>query len=71
MDFIITGDNKMEELFEKLMYAKNSVRWLLDHDNGNVDFHGHIFKVSLKQRILASQTPDQLSLSCTIIGHNS
>jgi len=30
----------MEKLFEKLMYAKNSVKWLLDHDNGSVDFHG-------------------------------
>jgi hypothetical protein len=30
----------MEELVKKLEYAKNSVRWLLDHSSGLVDFHG-------------------------------
>jgi len=28
------------ELTTKLQYAKESVRWLLDHESGNVDFHG-------------------------------
>lgn len=30
----------MSELVEKLTYAKEAVVWLLDHDGGNVDFHG-------------------------------
>lgn len=30
----------MDKLIEKLEYAKDSVRWLLDHGNGLVDFHG-------------------------------
>lgn len=30
----------MKELFEKLEYAKDAVRFCLEHGNGNVDFHG-------------------------------
>jgi hypothetical protein len=30
----------MNELFEKLQYAKNAVSWLLEHEAGLVDFHG-------------------------------
>ena len=30
----------MENLFEKLKYAKDAVLWLIEHENGNVDFHG-------------------------------
>lgn len=30
----------MTELLEKLQYAKKSVIWLVEHENGNVDFHG-------------------------------
>jgi hypothetical protein len=30
----------MIELIEKLQYAKNSVIWLVEHENGSVDFHG-------------------------------
>jgi hypothetical protein len=27
------------ELIEKLQYAKKAVIWLVEHDNGSVDFH--------------------------------
>jgi hypothetical protein len=30
----------MAELFEKLKYAKDAVMWLVEHESGNVDFHG-------------------------------
>jgi len=30
----------MNELIKKLEYAKNAVKWLLDHESGLVDFHG-------------------------------
>jgi hypothetical protein len=29
----------MSELIEKLQYAKKAVVWLVEHENGNVDFH--------------------------------
>jgi len=27
-------------MLEKLEYAKEAVLWLLNHESGNVDFHG-------------------------------
>ena len=30
----------MEEMFKKLEYAKQSVKWLLENGNGSVDFMG-------------------------------
>lgn len=30
----------MNELFEKLQYAKKAVIWLVDNADGSVDFHG-------------------------------
>lgn len=30
----------MNTLIEKLQYAKKAVLWLIDHENGDVDFHG-------------------------------
>lgn len=30
----------MNELFEKLQYAKKAVLWLVEHESGLVDFHG-------------------------------
>ena len=30
----------MNTLTEKLQYAKKAVVWLLEHENGSVDFHG-------------------------------
>jgi hypothetical protein len=30
----------MIELLEKLQYAKKAVIWLVEHENGLVDFHG-------------------------------
>lgn len=30
----------MTELFVKLKYAKDAVIWLVEHESGNVDFHG-------------------------------
>ena len=29
----------MNELFEKLKYAKDAVIWLVEHEAGSVDFH--------------------------------
>jgi hypothetical protein len=37
---IAKGENKMDELIEKLVYAKKAVTWLLIHSDGSVDFHG-------------------------------
>ena len=30
----------MNELITKLQYAKDAVIWLIEHENGSVDFHG-------------------------------
>ena len=30
----------MNKLIEKLQYAKEAVLWLVNHESGNVDFHG-------------------------------
>jgi hypothetical protein len=30
----------MSGLIEKLQYAKEAVLWLVEHESGNVDFHG-------------------------------
>lgn len=30
----------MNDLIEKLQYAKTAVSWLLEHESGSVDFHG-------------------------------
>jgi hypothetical protein len=30
----------MMELIKKLQYAKEAVLWLVEHENGSVDFHG-------------------------------
>ena len=30
----------MMELIEKLQYAKKAVIWLIENENGSVDFHG-------------------------------
>jgi hypothetical protein len=41
----------MNELIEKLKYAKEAVLWLVDHDNGNVDFHGLTYWASEVERL--------------------
>jgi hypothetical protein len=41
----------MDELMEKLKYAKDAVLWLLIHDNGNVDFHGLTYWASEVERL--------------------
>jgi hypothetical protein len=33
----------MDKLFEELQHAKDSVRWLLDHESGSVDCHDLVF----------------------------
>jgi hypothetical protein len=43
----------MIELLEKLQYAKNSVSWLLEHENGNVDFHGLSYWAQEVERLRA------------------
>jgi hypothetical protein len=34
---------KMNELFEKLAYAKKAVIWLVENPDGWVDFHGLVY----------------------------
>lgn len=41
----------MDKLFERLTYAKDAVKWLVDHDNGNVDFHGLTYWASEVERL--------------------
>jgi hypothetical protein len=41
----------MDELVKKLQYAKDAVRWLLDHENGTVDFHGIGFWAAEVERL--------------------
>ena len=41
----------MDKLFEQLKYAKESVKWLIDHDNGSVDFHGLTYWASEVERL--------------------
>jgi hypothetical protein len=41
----------MEELIKKLQYAKDAVRYLLDHDMSNVDFHGIAYWASEVERL--------------------
>ena len=41
----------MNNIFEKLQYAKESVKWLLDNDNGSVDFHGLTYWASEVERL--------------------
>jgi len=41
----------MKTIFEKLQYAKESVTWLLAHENGNVDFHGLTYWASEVERL--------------------
>lgn len=41
----------MNELIEKLQYAKNSVLWLIDHETGLVDFHDLTYWASEVERL--------------------
>ena len=41
----------MNELLEKLQYAKDAVRWLLDCESGSVDFHGLVYWASEVERL--------------------
>jgi hypothetical protein len=41
----------MEENFKKLTYAKNAVKYLIDHESSNVDFHGLTYWASEVERL--------------------
>ncbi len=41
----------MAELFEQLQYAKDAVMWLVEHESGNVDFHGLSYWASEVERL--------------------
>ena len=41
----------MNELLEQLKYAKESVIWLVNNAEGNVDFHGLIYWASEVERL--------------------
>jgi hypothetical protein len=41
----------MNELIEKLQYAKNAVLWLVGHESGYVDFHGLSYWASEVERL--------------------
>lgn len=43
----------MTELFEKLEHAKKSVIWLVEHSDGNVDFHGLTYWAGEVERLRA------------------
>ena len=41
----------MNELIDKLKYAKDAVLWLLGHESGLVDFHGIAYWASEVERL--------------------
>jgi hypothetical protein len=41
----------MNDLIEKLNYAKDAVKWLLDHVTGLVDFHGLVYWATEVERL--------------------
>jgi hypothetical protein len=41
----------MNELMDKLQYAKKAVLWLIDHESGLVDFHGLSYWASEIERL--------------------
>ena len=41
----------MNELMEKLQYAKKAVLWLVDHESGWVDFHSLSYWASEVERL--------------------
>ena len=43
----------INELIEKLELAKNNVKWLLEHENGLVNFHGIAYWASEIERLRA------------------
>jgi len=43
----------MVELVENLERAKNNVVWLLNHESGNVDFHGLTYWAGEVERLRA------------------
>jgi hypothetical protein len=43
----------LDALYEKLKYAKAAVIWLLDHAEGNVDFHGLTYWAGEVERLRA------------------
>jgi len=43
----------MNELMEKLQYAKKAVLWLVEHESGLVDFHGIAYWAGEVERLRA------------------
>jgi len=41
----------MNELIDKLNYAKDAVRYLLEHESASVDFHGLSYWASEVERL--------------------
>ena len=41
----------MKEIFEQLQYAKDAVKWLIDHESGSVDFHDLVYWAKETQRL--------------------
>jgi hypothetical protein len=41
----------MNKLMEKLQYAKTATLWLIEHESGNVDFHGLTYWASEVERL--------------------
>ena len=41
----------IDELIKNLAYARNAVRWLLEHVDGNVDFHGLVYWATEVERL--------------------
>lgn len=41
----------MEKLLADLQYAKDAVRWLLDHSDGSVDMHGIAYWASRVEKL--------------------
>ena len=44
-------ESRLNELIEKLEYAKDAVKWLLDHSDGTVDFHGLIYRAGVVEQL--------------------
>lgn len=41
----------MQDIIEKLQYAKKAVIWLVEHENGAVDSHGLIYWAQEVERL--------------------
>jgi len=44
---------EITEIFEQLRYAKSTVIWLIENENGLVDFHGLVYWAGEVERLRA------------------